>query len=897
MAERKKLAIIDGKSVFYRGYYAMPNLSTREGIPTGGVYGFAAMSLELLKKLQPDYVAVAWDKPKTNIRRRLALYPEYKAGRKPAPPDFYAQIPILHELLEAFNWPLLELDDYEADDIMGALAAQAQKKNIETQLITSDLDALQLVNGHTKVFALKKGFSNIEEYHPESFEAKYGIKVEQFLDLKSLKGDSSDNIPGVPGVGEKTAIQLLKDYGTLDGVYDNIDSIKDTLRKKLEAGKDSAYMSKEIARLWTDAPVKLDFEAMDAHKLDTKKLNHLLQRLEFRSLINNLPAGMRADVPASDMVFGAKLKLPKNTIVDSSAKLAKLKLSSTKQLFIHSRSAGRHGADPQVLMLSSDGKTVFTLDLTKLSKSQVAKVLASNLKHSTLIVGYDVKSTLKVLTELGAEELPVVEHDVLVAAYLINSLIRSQSLTDLAQSQLGFEGASLDDLPAEDLMSRAPEVMAVIRELHKSQTKDLAKMPKLAKLAKEIEWPLTPVLADMEYTGIALDSAYLKKFANQLEGSISDLEQQIYGHADQEFNISSPGQLADILFVNLNLPTQFIKKGKTGYSTAANELAKLRGLHPIVDLISQYREVVKLKNTYVDTLPQQVDSAGRVHTTFSLTVAPTGRLSSADPNLQNIPVKTDLGKNIRTAFVAGAGNVFISADYSQFELRLAAALSGDEGMIKAFNRDADIHSETAVQLYGVKSADVTKAQRSSVKAVNFGILYGLGPHALSEQTGMSFAEAREFIAKYFEVRPKLKEYIEATRKQALEQGYVETLLGRRRPTPDVRSSNFVVREAAYRAAVNMPLQGSAADIMKIAMIKVQNEFHKHFGQSPVTSYQSPVAGPKILLQIHDSLLVECKKEDAKKVGEIMKECMESAYTKLPIKLKADISTGQNWGEL
>lgn len=882
MSERKKLAIIDGKSVFYRGYYAMPNLSTRDGTPTGGVYGFAAMSLELLKRLKPDYVAVAWDKPKTNIRRRLALYPQYKAGRKPPPPDFYAQIPILHELLEAFNWPLLELDDYEADDIMAALALQAGKKNIETMLITSDMDLLQVVNDHTKVYALKKGFSNIDEYQPKSFTEKYGIRVDQFLDLKSLKGDSSDNIPGVPGVGEKTALELLKQYETLDGVYKNLDLIKDTLRKKLEAGKQSAYLSKEIARLWVDAPVKLDFKAMDARKLDTKALQDLLQKLEFKSLLRNLPASMQADVPVTETIAGTKLNLPKNVVINSDKDLAAVDLKKADTIFIHSRAAGSHGADPQVLILGTE-KQIYTLDLTKLSPSAVATTLTSNVQLlSSKLVGYDVKSTFKVLKTLGITDLPDTGHDVLVAGYLINSLIRAQSLTDLAQNELGFEGTSLDDLPTEDLIARAPEIIAVISELYTSQKKQLSLIPSVQRLASTIEWPLTSVLADMEYQGIALDSAYLKKFAKVLEGSISDLEQQIYGYADQEFNISSPAQLADILFVNLALPTKFIKKGKTGYSTAANELAKLRALHPVIDLISQYREATKLKNTYVDTLPQQVDKNGRLHTTFNLTVAPTGRLSSADPNLQNIPVKTELGNNIRTAFVAGKGNVFVSADYSQFELRLAGALSGDKDMIAAFNRDADIHTETAAQIYGIDAKDVTKAQRSSVKAVNFGILYGLGPHALSEQTGMTFAEAREFIAKYFEIRPKLKDYIENTRKQALEQGYVETLLGRRRPTPDVQSSNFVVREAAYRAAVNMPLQGSAADIMKLAMIEVAKKLDSDC---------------KLLLQIHDSILLEVPKAKAEGVGKMIKEVMETTYTKLPVKLTADIHTGANWGDL
>ncbi|MBI2009340.1 DNA polymerase I [Candidatus Saccharibacteria bacterium] len=906
MAEaRKKLAIIDGKSVFYRGYYAMPNLSTKEGVPTGGVYGFAAMALELIKKLKPDYVAVAWDKPKTNIRKRVAMYPQYKAGRKPAPPDFYTQIPILHELLEAFHWPLYELDDYEADDIMGALAVQARKKNIETLLITSDLDALQLINGHVKVYALKRGFSNIEEFHPESFTAKYGLRPEQFLDLKALKGDSSDNIPGVPGVGEKTATQLLQQYKTLDGVYKHLPVIKETLRKKLEAGKKSAYLSKKIAQLWTDAPVKLDLPAMDSSKLDTSHLRNLLQELEFRSLLNNLPENMRVSTPA---VGASKaLKLQKHVLVDSGEKLNKISFSvkgrtfhtGEQPIFVHSRAAGKQGADPQVLHIGT-AELSYTLDLTKLDPQKVRDTVTRNLSPVTSFIGYDIKSDIKLLKNLGIEGV-IVAHDVLVGAFLIDPLLRAQSLTDLAETILGYNGLPFEDLPTEDFLDHGAQFIAVIRQLYEAQKMALARTSNLERLASTIEWPLIPVLAAMETRGIKLDVKYLQKFAIQLEDSISDLEQNIYGHADHEFNISSPSQLADVLFTKLNLPSEGIKKGKTGLSTAASELEKLRDLHPIIELISQYREAIKLKNTYVDPLPDMVDENNRLHTTFNLTIAQTGRLSSSDPNLQNIPIRTELGKNIRTAFVAEKGNVLVSADYSQFEIRLAAALSGDKGMIDAFNRDADIHVETAAAIYGIAADKVSKDQRYSAKAVNFGIMYGLGPHGLSVSSGMDFAASKEFITKYFQLRPALKKYIDSLRKQAEEQGYVETLLGRRRPTPDVKSSNFAVREAAYRAAINHPLQGTAADLMKMAMVKVQNEFDSHFGetrkQKLATSKKliTP-AKPAMLLQIHDSLLIECRKENAKKVGEILKSTMENIY-KLPVKLKVDISQGKNWGEL
>lgn len=878
MGERKKLAIIDGKSVFYRGYYAMPNLSTKDGTPTGGVFGFATMALEVIKRLKPDYVCVAWDKPKTNIRKRLELYPEYKAGRKPPPPDFYEQIPILQELLAAFGWPLYELDDYEADDIMGALSTQAAKQDIETMLITSDLDMLQLVDPHIHVYALKKGLSNIELFHPESFEAKYGIKATQFLDLKALKGDSSDNIPGVPGIGEKGGIELLKAYETLDGVYDNLVLVKETTRKKLEAGKDLAYLSKKLASIWTDAPIKLNLKEVDGSTCDPLKVRDILQKLEFRSLVRQLPDIMQVpvqDEPQANKAVFEHSGLP-SEVITSDTQLSKVAIKPSSQVFIDSRSAAKHGRDALVLLLSPDGKTTYAIDLQKVS----AKALKSLFSHVGSVIGYDVKNTLKVLIHLGIEP-PVVAHDVLVGAFLLNSLRREQSLQVLASEDLGFEG-SIEDLNTEEYATRGSEIIGIIAKLHSQQAKDLVAMPKVAKLSEDIEFPVIPVLARMEYQGIQLDTKYLGIMAEQLNDAISDLEQQIYGYADQEFNIASPSQLADILFNNLKLPAGNIKKGKTGYSTAASELVKLREAHPVIDFITQYREVTKLKNTYVDTLPKMVDENSRVHTTFAMTVAQTGRLSSNDPNLQNIPVKTDLGRQIRTAFVAGPDKMLVSADYSQFELRLAAYLCDDKNLIDMFNRDVDVHTATAALIYDREEQDVTKKMRRDAKVVNFGVMYGLSTHGLVAATGMTYEQAKNFIDKYFEVRPKLLGYIESVKEKARKDGYVETLFGRRRPTPDIHSSNFVVREAATRAAVNVPFQGTAADIMKLAMVSVDKKLQS--------------SSCKVLLQIHDSLILECDEAEAESAAKMLKETMENVY-KLPVKLTVDTSTGKNWGEL
>lgn len=881
---RKKFVIIDGKSVFYRGYYAMPNLSTKDGTPTGGVFGFATMALEVIRRLQPDYVAVAWDKPKTNIRKRLELYPEYKAGRKPAPEDFKLQVPLLHELLAAFGWPLYELDDYEADDIMGTLALQASKKDIETLLISSDLDMLQVISPLTHMYALKTGLSNIELYSPKSFETKYGILVNQFLDLKALKGDSSDNIPGVPGIGEKGAVELLKQYKTLDNIYENLALIKETTRKKLEAGKELAYLSKELGRIWTDAPIKLDLKEVDGSKCDPEKVLELLKQYEFRTLARRLPEIMQVketeDNPRSGADGFGGLHSGKNIIIDTADKLKDVKIGHSESMYIYSRTAGRHGRQPEVLILSPDGNPVYTFDLAKIDTDVIVK----NFKDVRPLVGYDVKSSLKVLLELGVKELAPVGHDVLIGSFLLNSLRREQALTELAAADLDYEGSPFEELDKEELMTRAPEIIAAIKALHEKQAPEIKKVPKLTELAEKIEWPVIPVLARMEYIGIELDTKYLAKFAEQVNDLISDYEQQIYGHADQEFNIGSPGQLADILFEKLKLPTQGIKKGKTGYSTAATELNKLRGTHPIVDLITQYREVAKLKNTYVDTLPLQVDENSRLHTTFGLTNSQTGRLNSSDPNLQNIPTRTDLGRHIRTAFIAGKGNKLVSADYSQFELRLAAVLAKDTELIEMFNRGADIHATTAALVYEREIEDITKQQRRAAKVINFGIIYGMSPHGLSVATGMTREQATTFIDRYKSVRQPLFDYMDKVKEQAKKDGYVATMFGRRRPTPDILSGNFVVRQAAERAAANVPIQGTEADLMKMAMIKAE----KLLAEKHPDCHQ--------LLQIHDSILVECSEKEAEKVGDLLKKTMENIY-KLPVRLDVDITTGDNWGQL
>jgi len=777
----KKFVLIDGKSVFYRGYYAMPNLTTMDGTPVGGVYGFASMAIEIIDKLKPDYVAVAWDKSKTNIASRVKIYPQYKANRKPAPPDFYAQIPILKDLLSAFGWPLYEMDNYEADDIMGSLAKQSEAKGIESIMISSDLDMLQLLDNDTHLYALKKGLTHIEKFDIPAFEAKYGIKIGQFLDLKALKGDASDNVPGVPGIGEKTATILLQEFESLDNIYANLDKIKPAWATKLSDGKDSAYMSRELGKIWCDAPIKLDLSAIDTHNLDAGKLCSELKKLEFNSLIKRLPDYMRC------------------------------------------------------------GDTDDGVDKPGLYYVQ---------KNGNIIIN-DAKVLFKKLLAEG-KPLPKIEFDTRIAGFLLG---RVQPVS------------SVDDL----------------KKTYKSQITAMDKIPKLKRLAKQLDFPLQNLLAEIEQRGVRIDTKKLAKMSDNLATDIAKIETEIFELAGEEFNIASPQQLSVILFNKLRLPTGGIKKNRNGYSTGRAELDKLIGMHPIIAKIGDYRELAKLKNTYVDALPKLVDENSYLHTNFRQDVTATGRLSSSDPNLQNIPVRSQLGQAIRYCFIASPGKVLVSADYSQFELRLAAALANDKNLIADFDDDnIDVHTKTAAEAYNITPDKVTPDQRRNAKVINFGVLYGISPHGLVAATGMSYSSAKEFIERYFAVRQPIRDFIEATIKKAEDDGYVETLFGRRRPTPDVKAHNYMIRESAKRAAANMPIQGTEADLMKMAMLKIDEELGD--------------IAPQIL-QIHDSIMVECDPEDVGEVSSKMKDIMENIYPKLGVRLKVDIKSGKSWGKL
>ncbi len=822
----------------------MPNLATKEGVPTGGVFGFASLAIELIKKIKPDYVAVAWDKPKTNIRKRREIYPEYKAGRKPAPADFYEQIPILHELLEAFGWPMYEIDDYEADDIMGAFAKEAEERGVETYLLTSDLDSLQLISPKTKVYAIKNGLSNLEEFDVGHFEQKYGIRVDQFLDLKSLKGDSSDNLPGVPGVGEKTAVGLLQQYDTLENIYKHLDDVKPAVAKKLEAGRELAFMTKEVGRIWTDVPVKLDWDVADVGDTDLEKVAAILKRLEFSSLVRRLPDYMQT---------------PTDTLLHfepaHEASVKEQPWPDDLQI------------EGPVVVSVDGGKLWLSLNDTTAFARAIEEVDVSTWRalEFAKVIGYDIKDLYHKLDGAGVQVRFGEVHDVRQAAFLIDPLRRDRSLA-------GLIGEAVDGAVAE---------LAATWQIYAWQIEAFDNLPQVAKVARELDFPVIWSLFQMERRGILIDIDQLKAMADSLGEELKKTEQQIYSLVDDEFNIASPAQLSDVLFAKLGLPTTGIKRGKTAYSTDQKTLDKLRGQHPIIDLVEHSRELAKLKNTYVDTLPILADSNSRVHTTFNQDVAATGRLSSTDPNLQNIPIRSEMGRQIRRAFIPSPGKVFVSADYSQFELRLAAVLANDKGLIDDFNGDVDIHAKTASDVYGIPLEDVTKDQRRDAKVINFGVLYGMSPHGLSAATGMTFTQAKQFIDQYFTLRAPIRQYIDATLEKARVEGYVETYFGRRRPTPDIKSSNFMVRQSAERAAANMPIQGTEADLMKRAMIVVDQMLSDRADQ---------------LLQIHDSILVECNESDAEDIANQMRDIMENIAPELPIKLRVDVSVGNNWGE-
>ena len=824
--EKDNLVIIDGKSVFYRGYYAMGRLSLPDGTPTGGVYGFAAMLIEIIEKLKPEYIAVAWDKPKTNIRSRRAIYPDYKANRKPAPADFYIQIPYLLVLLRVFHIPLYEFDDYEADDIIGTLARRAAASNITAQIISGDLDMLQIVDENIEMYQMRRGFTDVAKFDIAAIEAKYDLRKDQFLDLKSIKGDSSDNIPGVPGIGEKGAVKLLQEYGSLDGVYANIDKITGATKTKLEQGKELAYISRDLARIKFDAPLDFDPKATCLADFDPQDVVDKLKALQFNSLI----------------VKFRKL-FPNTTTASRGANISSDQARAIKEASVH---------DDEKQATKKLTTTVVPTDILPPPADIEIKI------PEELYLSHQVKSDMHDNTELAKE------------------ILNGRPYWDLGQIDFLFDPLARRNNQLELVDTSDPKSEYI------SQQRQLAVVPELKNVAENFDLPLIPVLYKMEHTGVAIDPGRFEALSSEFSAELRKIEQEIYELVGHEFNINSPIQLSQILFDELGLPVKGIKKTSRGYSTGQKELDKLRGSHPIIEKIERSREVSKLLSTYIHPLPLLADKNHRIHTTYTQDVTATGRLSSINPNLQNIPVRSEDGKRIRECFIAEPGKSFVSADYAQFELRLAAALSGDQQLIDDFNSGLDIHTKTASDAFNIPMELVTKNQRRAAKVINFGVLYGMSAKGLADAADMSFKEAKAFIENYFELRAPIREYLDKTLEQGRTRGYVETYYGRRRPTPDLAAPNFLVRSAAERAAANMPIQGTEADLMKRAMIEVDKALPD---------------GAKLILQIHDSLIIECDDNQVDKISTILREKMEQVEPKLQVKLAVDVTVGKNWGEL
>ncbi len=909
------LVLIDGSAIFHRGYHAIPHLSNKEGLPTNAVYGFALILLKIIESLKPDYAIVTWDKSSDTFRKDM--YPEYKAHRIKQPEDLYAQIPTTHELVDALALPWIELDKYEADDIIGTLARQAEKRgDLDIIIATGDKDQLQLVDENTVVDIFNPRGTEPTRYDLAKMQERYGMTPAQFIDYKALVGDKSDNIPGVAGIGDVGARKLIAEYKTLDGIYDHLDEISGKTGEYLAKSKEIAYLSHELSRIVLDAPITLDLEPARVGNFDRQHIHNLFRRLEFRSLLAKLPPELAvpsetpSDTPSLfDETFVPTPKERKHldnvsyTAVTTKAGLDDLarQLASQKVFAFDTETTSVDTFEAELVGISvswKEGEAFYIpvghSDGKQLDRSHVVDALRGVFEDPAIgKVGHNIKFDIEMLMRQGIN-VAGVAFDTMVAAFLINSLGRSQSLDDLAYNELGIEmipiteligkkgkdQINFDAVAIDTATTYAAEDADITWRLY-IQLKDELEKEGLAELGAQMEWPLITILAEMELTGIELDVQFLKTFAKRLNERIGKLKADIYDLAGEEFNLSSPAQLAQILYGRLGLSTNGLKKGKTGFSTAAGELDKLRDTHPIIPLLMEFREHEKLRSTYVEALPDMVKSDGRIHTSFNQTIAQTGRLSSTNPNLQNIPVRTELGREIRTAFVAPKGRVLVSADYSQIELRVAAALADDQDMIDTFKNDIDLHQQTAAELYNVPLDQVTKDQRGAAKTINFGVLYGMSAHGLSVATGMDQKEAGDFIKRYFEVRPKLAKYIEDTKKFAYDNEYTATLFGRRRACPEIRSSNFQIRSSAERMAVNVPIQGTAADIYKLAMIAVHAKLDKD---------------SKLLLQIHDELIVETVADKGEAVAKLLKETMESVYD-LGLPLAVDVAVGKNWGEL
>lgn len=848
----KKLMILDGNSVVNRAFYGVRPLNAPDGTPTNAVYGFLAILQKLFEGEAPDSLCVAFDLPAPTFRHEM--YEGYKAQRKPMPEELAVQMPLLKETLDAMHIRRLEAAGWEADDVLGAVSAICEKSGWACEIVTGDKDSFQLITETTSVLHVKSRMGQTETilYDRARFEEEYGFAPPLMVDLKALMGDASDNIPGVPGIGEKTALDLVRRYGRVADIYAGLDGldIKDSVRKKLAAGRESAEMSYTLATISREAPVELKPEDAAWSRDFGPELYAVLDRLGFRRFIEKWGIA-----PAPEAVQEAESRaMPELSALTAQEAEARIRAAETLGLALP-------GDDLDSLSLC-DGEAIFTLNWGELGEDYnrlLRLVFSPEVKKSA----HGVKDLmgLALAEGLGTEGFVF---DTELAAYVLDP---TESGYDLGKLTKRYLGAELPEARA------ALELMAPMR----------AKLAEngAEKLYFDIELPLCQVLAEMERAGFLVDRKALADFGESLTAGIDALQRGIWELAGHEFNINSPKQLGEVLFDELMLPAG--KKTKTGWSTNADILEKLIGKHPIIGDILEYRMLTKLKSTYADGLLKVISADGRIHTNFRMTVTATGRLSSTEPNLQNIPVRRELGAQIRRMFVAAPGCVLVDADYSQIELRLLAHISGDETMQNAFKSGEDIHAVTASQVFGLPLAEVTPAQRSSAKAVNFGIVYGISAFSLAQDIKVSPAEARAYIDAYMQKYHGVREYMDRVIAEAKERGYVETLFGRRRPVPELKASNFNTRSFGERVARNMPIQGTAADIIKLAMVNVRRRLRAEGLEA------------RLILQVHDELIAECPEREAERVAALLEEEMERAVT-LSVPLTAEAHSGHSWAE-
>ncbi|MBT7552873.1 DNA polymerase I [bacterium] len=901
--KKEKLIIIDSHALLHRAWHAVPPLHTKDGLMVNAVYGFTSLILNIIRETKPDYVLAAFDLPEPTFRHEKAE--SYKAHRVKQVDEFYDQIPLAEDVLATLKIPVLSKAGFEADDILGTIAREVyeKEKEIEVYIVTGDLDALQLVNDRVKVVTLKKGFNDIMIYDEAAVQERYGLAPEQIIDLKAIMGDASDNIPGIRGIGLKGATDLIKEFKTVEGVYKNIDSEKIKARTKqlLIDDRESANLSKELATIITD--VKVDWKLAESKfgDFDAEEVYQIFQKFEFKSLITKIPTNKTTPI-APEIKIGKKNSDYLLIKDEKQFDIFLEKLNKQKIFAFDSETTGLDVITADVLGLSFSW-AIYQAYYIALGDEKFKKYALEKLKpifenEKIGKIGHNIKFDYKVLKVLGIT-VNNIEFDTLIAAFLSNHN-RGLRLEELAFSYLGYKKLKLIDLleekpkskkniditkiPADKLAWYGAEDADITWRLYKKLLPEI-KDKKNFDLLTKMELPLIPVLAEMELAGIALDVKFLAVMEKEFASEIKNLTKKIYKLAGQEFNIASPLQLKEILFEKLEISTDRIKKTKTGLSTAASELEKMKDRHEIIPLIIQYRELAKLQSTYIKALPELVNpKTHRIHTSFNQAVTATGRLSSSDPNLQNIPIRTALGRRIRQAFIAPRNFVLLSADYSQIELRLAAAISKDPKMTASFKKGEDIHARTAAEIHNIALKDVTKEIRRTAKEVNFGVLYGLGSLGLAQRTDMNRNEAKEFIESYFSIYKNIRKYIDDTKAFAHRHGYVQTLFGRRRYLPEIGSSMPMLIAAAERMAINMPLQGTAADLLKIAMVKIHQDLPKISPSS------------KMISQVHDELVFEVPKTEAKTVGKFIKKTMEEVY-KLSVPLIADVEIGSNWNKL